>query len=387
VSVSGSGGDVWGTADRGYFLSTPIAGNFTLTARIVSLAPAVQGETLTGWAKAGIMARQGTEADARNAFIALSPGNGVSFQYRTATAGTSSSSNQGGLAAPYWVRLIRSGNTLRGLRSPDGVTWTQQGSNQTVTITDPVRVGFAASANTATSAQPVATFDNITGLPAFNAAPSVDPGTAPAATEGEEAALSGSAGDDGQPGALVVQWTKMSGPGSVVFGNATAAVTGVTFGEPGTYVLRLTATDGDATVFEDLAVTVESAADFASWIEGYPEVGSETAPEDDPDGDGLQNLMEYALGGNPSLAGGDPVPATTASTVEGLDYLTMTIPRNPDTEGITWIVEVCSELGGWVGGPPHTVVVSDTATELVVRDATPMGNAPRRFIRLRISQP
>ena len=53
-------------------------------------------------------------------------------------------------------------------------------------------------------------------------------------------------------------WTKESGPGTVNFENAEAAVTTTTFSELGTYVLKLTANNGQTTASSTLSVTVET---------------------------------------------------------------------------------------------------------------------------------
>ncbi len=89
--------------------------------------------------------------------------------------------------------------------------------------------------------------------PTVNAGPDVSI-TLPTTT----AALSGVATDDGNPGtqALLVSWTKVSGPGTVVFGNAASAVTTATITVAGTYELRLTADDGEATASDTVTVTV-----------------------------------------------------------------------------------------------------------------------------------
>jgi len=70
--------------------------------------------------------------------------------------------------------------------------------------------------------------------------------------------LDGSVSDDGLPSesTVTVQWTKVSGPASVVFGDADAAATTVTFTQAGTYVLRLTATDGELTTTDEVTITV-----------------------------------------------------------------------------------------------------------------------------------
>jgi hypothetical protein len=68
--------------------------------------------------------------------------------------------------------------------------------------------------------------------------------------------LPGSASDDGLPtnGTLKVVWSKISGPGTVVFGNAAATNSTATFSTNGVYVLRLTADDGIATNHSDVTV-------------------------------------------------------------------------------------------------------------------------------------
>ncbi len=53
-----------------------------------------------------------------------------------------------------------------------------------------------------------------------------------------------------------VQWTLLSGPGTVAFTNAAALQTTASFSDAGSYILRLTASDGSDTVNDDVAVTV-----------------------------------------------------------------------------------------------------------------------------------
>lgn len=56
---------------------------------------------------------------------------------------------------------------------------------------------------------------------------------------------------------LAYIWSKSSGPGSVTFSNANAAVTSATFSEPGDYVLLLAASDGNKTASSTLNVKAE----------------------------------------------------------------------------------------------------------------------------------
>src|SRR5207249_2142353 len=68
----------------------------------------------------------------------------------------------------------------------------------------------------------------------------------------------GSIADDGLPAGSVVTsvWTVVSGPGQVNLQEPAAASTTATFGAPGTYVLRLVATDGEFGASDDVVVRV-----------------------------------------------------------------------------------------------------------------------------------
>jgi len=73
--------------------------------------------------------------------------------------------------------------------------------------------------------------------------------------------LSGAASDDGQPnppGALALSWNQVSGPGQVWFSAPNQAITVAYFPGPGTYLLRLTASDSALSASDDLTVTVNS---------------------------------------------------------------------------------------------------------------------------------
>jgi hypothetical protein len=90
-----------------------------------------------------------------------------------------------------------------------------------------------------------------------NLAPVVDAGPDQSARVGEDLFLDGSVTDDGLPGgALAVSWSKVSGPGNVVFSPPDDAQTYASFEAQGDYVVRLTADDGDKNASDDAAITV-----------------------------------------------------------------------------------------------------------------------------------
>jgi hypothetical protein len=77
----------------------------------------------------------------------VTPDNGVSLRYRTTTGGsTSSTAGSTTQAAPVWLKVTRTGSTLRGYSSTDGTSWTEVGS-VTISMTPTVYVGIAATSH------------------------------------------------------------------------------------------------------------------------------------------------------------------------------------------------------------------------------------------------
>ena len=70
----------------------------------------------------------------------------------------------------------------------------------------------------------------------------------------------------------------------------------------------------------------------------------------------------------------------------GTNYLTLTVNRAAEPPDATCIVEVTGNLSSdWVSGPPNTLTLTNTPTQLVVRDNTPVPAVTTRFIRLRVT--
>jgi len=110
-------------------------------------------------------------------------------------------------------------------------------------------------------------------------------------------------------------------------------------------------------------------------------------PSDDPDGDGVPNLLEYAFGSSPTQPGPPPLTPVSVVSVAGKRYLQITVPRRSDRQ-VTLVVEVSGDLVQWHSGPAATVVVTQTADSLVVRDLVAIEPpATRRFMRVRASLP
>jgi RHS repeat-associated protein len=93
-----------------------------------------------------------------------------------------------------------------------------------------------------------------------NQPPSASAGPDQTLTLPATATLNGVIADDGVPArsALTAAWTKVSGPGTVIFSAASAAATTASFSEAGSYVLRLTGSDSILTSSDDVMITVNA---------------------------------------------------------------------------------------------------------------------------------
>jgi regulation of enolase protein 1 (concanavalin A-like superfamily) len=156
-TVTGSGADIWDNADEFRYIYQTASGDCEMVARVTAV-----GNT-NAWAKAGVMIRESLNANSSHAMVVVTPGNGVSFQRRASTGSSSFDTNHSGLSAPYWVRIVRSGNTFTAYRSSDGTNWTTIAS-QTITMSTTVYIGLAVTSH-ADGTLCTATLDNVTATP------------------------------------------------------------------------------------------------------------------------------------------------------------------------------------------------------------------------------
>jgi autotransporter-associated beta strand protein len=131
------------------------------------------------------------------------------------------------------------------------------------------------------------------------------------------------------------------------FDSATFTVSGFSEAPEGTWTFvdgsnTWTFTESDAT----LRLAVASSG-FASWIATFPGVGSEDQPGDDPDQDGIDNLLEYVLNGNPTLSDHSILPTLN---VTATDY-EFTYQRRDDSVSpeTTQTFEWGTTLAAWPG--------------------------------------
>lgn len=159
ITIRGAGADIWNRSDSLHYASQPAAGDAEIVVQVTA-------QTATDpWAKAGIMFRESTAADARHVSLFVTSGNGIAFQFRGATSG--GSSHMAGprpQAQPWWLKLRRTGNAFIASSSSDGTNWTAVGT-RTVALPANALVGLAVTSRTP-SALCTATFAHYLVTPA-----------------------------------------------------------------------------------------------------------------------------------------------------------------------------------------------------------------------------
>lgn len=158
--------------------------------------------------------------------------------------------------------------------------------------------------------------------------------------------------------------------------DSAGTVTGLSAGTG--YEFRIVATNaaGDSPASNTAYATTPGG--YASWIAAQSGVGSLTAATNDPDGDSLPNLIEYALDTLPGNASSGTLPTLG----EIGDQLTLTFTPKV-TDGLRYFVEASSDLSDWsdqtdltnllISGAPYTHI---EPAALTIRT--------RRFLRLRV---
>jgi hypothetical protein len=137
-----------------------------------------------------------------------------------------------------------------------------------------------------------------------NARPSVNAGSDQNITLPNSATLDGTVSDDGlpnPPATVTTTWSKVSGPGTVSFGNANAVDTTASFSAAGTYTLRLTANDSVLSTSDDITITVSSSSSDLIFADGFESGNLSAWSSSTIDGGDLSASPAAAIAGTSGL--------------------------------------------------------------------------------------
>ena len=118
--------------------------------------------------------------------------------------------------------------------------------------------------------------------------------------------------EDATEQSRTVKWELLKGDGKAEFSNPDRTDTWVSFDCPGAYTLQTTITDGQEMGVRRVYINVLERLDmdgpnFDDWIGGYNNILPEKRGADqDPDGDGMVNLIEKLFDGDPANAEAKP---------------------------------------------------------------------------------
>jgi hypothetical protein len=159
-----------------------------------------------------------------------------------------------------------------GLPDPPGAVttiWSEVSGPGVVTFTDKNAVDTTASFSTdgtyvlrlTANDSELSAYDDVTITvnPVPNQPPLVYAGFDQTITLPDNVSLDGSVTDDGlpdPPGTVTTVWSVVSGPGVVTFADVIDVKSNASFSTDGIYVLRLTASDSELSVYDDVIITV-----------------------------------------------------------------------------------------------------------------------------------
>jgi len=171
-----------------------------------------------------------------------------------------------------------------------------------------------------------------------------------------------------------------------------AGTTGIT-----TITVRATDSVGN-TVDDRFTLQVNASDTYASWASRNVFPGGQSGINQNPDGDSLTNLQEYAFLGDPAVSSQGELPVLGKSGIApSPQYLTLTFPVRKFTTGLSYVVEANNSLSGtwtsiWTSADDfgHAQVASavDQAdrTVVTIKDTAAISGSATRFLRTRIVQ-
>jgi len=181
-------------------------------------------------------------------------------------------------------------------------------------------------------------------VPAFEAVPAP---TIVSAPQNVSVALGGSATfavTASGTAAFTYQWRRNGEPiaGAV---SASYTIAATAYADAGSYDCVVTNSAGSTT---SAAATLAVLSPVAVWAQSYglngAAAGFDTA---DADGDGVRNLLEYVLGGNPTVADSGLLPSVMMVETDGAKYLVLEYQRAVAAAHIPVVVETSTDLTTW----------------------------------------
>jgi autotransporter-associated beta strand protein len=145
----------------------------------------------------------------------------------------------------------------------------------------------------------------------------------------------------------------------------------------------------EPTRLQFLVTGIGPTADYTHWTytSGLPE--GQRGATDDPDGDGIANLLEFVTATDPLLANAQRLAVETVDDA-GIVYPAIRFRRRVNVGGVSMSVHVSPAVDSTVSLDSLELFASslgDGTEEVVVRSAAPLAAEPRQFFRLTATLP
>jgi RHS repeat-associated protein len=193
--IAASGQGVYTTVDQVHFVYQPLSGDGSIVARVASFQGA-------NYPEAGTMIRESLEPNSSMVFISLQSSGSIYLWNRASTGASTTYQSASGGAAPYWVKLTRTGSNFSGYTSSDGANWAQVGTTQTISMPQNVFVGLAVYSDDNTLVT-TAAVDHVSVNTSVNPAPTITNVSATTGSIGSQVVITGTGFGGSQSGSLV----------------------------------------------------------------------------------------------------------------------------------------------------------------------------------------
>jgi RHS repeat-associated protein len=185
-TVNGAGDGLFGTSDGLNFAYQPISGDCTIVARLVTSGTSSDPQV-------GVMIRETLAANSAEASVVYNDRGQPSYFYffhRASTGASPSYVNSSPQYLAYWIKLVRSGNSFSAYTSLNGLSWSQLGTTQLLTMGQNAYAGISVDSRD-TSVLATATFDNVSITTSTITPPAITSVSATTGNSGTQVALTG----------------------------------------------------------------------------------------------------------------------------------------------------------------------------------------------------
>lgn len=146
-----------------------------------------------------------------------------------------------------------------------------------------------------------------------------------------------------------------------------------------------------STYASQIEAVIPDISTYSGWKIDNSLYANEAEDEADTDFDGLEQLLEFAFGGDPNINNINILPILSLVEYGGNTFLELTVTRPTGLQGITYIPQTTTDLSNWpndstgIDDPnplPHDN--ADGTETLIYRRSQPLSLIDEAFIRINI---